>query len=374
MVKEMSFDHLAIYLTEKCNLACEYCYIKKDYQSTLSFPVLKQALDFFQGCSTETKSYTFLGGEPLLVYSLVKKTISYINEINKKDASRHKIILFTNGVLLTRSKAIYLDKKGVQIVVSLDGKEDTNDRFRHFSQKSGYSVAASVVKNLEEMPLDILKKIEINAVVTPETCERLFDNVFFFYQKGICSITPSLTVYGQWSKKSYEILEAQLWCLARFYIGLFEKKKQLFKIGYLESLLKNFCSQMSTCNRVTLGTDGGFYLCDAFLSLTPSRRKKYRISGQKNASADKLKKWIERCKTESEKELKKITPVELFRLHKESKALYCPLGIYHYAKVNGFDPRPYMKDFFKISHMYTSIFWWIKERLKTNKDFLELYA
>lgn len=368
------FNHLVIYLTERCNLSCSYCYIKKDYRSTLDFPSVRKAVDLFCQNPEKDKSFTFLGGEPLLAYSLLLKSIDYIIGRCRKDNSRPSFFIFTNATQLDPQKIKDLDRRAVNIIVSLDGQAQSNDIFRKFSGNHRRSVLNAAMERLGSIPRRYLNKLEINMVVSAKTCPYLLDNVKFFYKKWFSSITPTATAYGRWSLEDFKVLESQLWGLAEFYVSLFRGKQRLFKISFIEDLLRGFSVQMSICRRITLGADANFYFCDGFLGAPGNNKARYRIASVDEATLESLSKWVSNCKQKARAGLKRISPANGFRLHDKYSALYCPFGVYHYALVNGYDPKPFMKNFYRMSELYTSIFWWVKETLKRDDRFVKMYS
>lgn len=315
-----------------------------------------------------------MGGEPLIAYRVLLKTIDYIITLSQKDNSKPSFFLFTNATKLTLKKIKELDERRVRVIVSLDGQASSNDIFRKFANKRGGSVFNVAMERLRSLPQEYLKKLEVNMVINPRTCRDLFDNVIFFYKEGFPSISPTATAYGKWSPEDFNALEFQLRKLANFYIALFQKQQPLFKIPFIGAIIKGFCEQMLSCRRVTLGADAKFYFCDAFLGGPKDKRYKYNIAGVEDATMGRLSNWITRCKQKTVTELKEISPKLSFKLHEKNLALHCPFGIYHYAKVNGYDPRPFMKDFYKVSEIFTSIFWWVKEELRQDKQFQKMYA
>ena len=62
---------LSLYLTEKCNLNCTYCYVKKDFESTLTFADTKKAIDIFEDCV-----FIFLWEEKPFVFMIKNQRIA----------------------------------------------------------------------------------------------------------------------------------------------------------------------------------------------------------------------------------------------------------------------------------------------------------
>lgn len=375
-MQQKTFDHLSIYLTEHCNLACTYCYVNKNYDNELNFLTLKKAVDLFYYNSGKNKNFSFLGGEPILAYSMLLKIIDYIIDLNAKNNAIMSFCLFTNGTRLTPLRVKELSKRKVRIVISLDGAHLTNDMFRRFQKAPYRSVLDTVMKRLQHIPKILFKNLEINMVVTPKFYNSITNNINFFFQKGFHKISATLAAYdfARWEKDDFKVLEQELFKLANYYVSLFYKKKQPFIFYNLEcSINGQSAIQMDKCYRLTLGADGNFYFCDTFMELPTNKRTIAVISSVKEANIDFLLRWINKFKKKTIRGIKKIYPSTCFSLHERGLATFCAFGIYHHAKLNGRDPKPIMRDFYKASMLYSGILWLIYKRLEKNKRFLRLY-
>ena len=74
-------------LTEKCNLRCSYCYYKKSQEercAEMSDEVREAALRFALDKTIEFKqnalALTFFGGEPLLCFYAIRKSVDFLKE------------------------------------------------------------------------------------------------------------------------------------------------------------------------------------------------------------------------------------------------------------------------------------------------------
>lgn len=112
--------HFQLVITEKCNLKCEYCYMKqKSHNMTkeifdLHYSYLPEIMKVYNEGRFVT---TFFGGEPLLNWELIE----YILPIVSKDLKCDQIVLPTNGLLLDRQKVDVLRHGNVNISLSFDG-------------------------------------------------------------------------------------------------------------------------------------------------------------------------------------------------------------------------------------------------------------
>ena len=134
---------MCLLVTMDCNLRCEYCFASQgDYamgRKVMSFETGKKALDFLLENSgdRENLEVDFLGGEPLMNWDVVKKLVEYGRS---KEAEYHKHFRFTvttNGLLLDEEKMDFINKEMSNVVLSIDGRKDVNDRVRKRVDGSG---------------------------------------------------------------------------------------------------------------------------------------------------------------------------------------------------------------------------------------------
>ena len=69
-------------ITDKCNLGCPYCYVanKNKFMSFETFEKVLEDIRYYtkkSGCDSYSISY--FGGEPLLNFDLIKKTLPSLN-------------------------------------------------------------------------------------------------------------------------------------------------------------------------------------------------------------------------------------------------------------------------------------------------------
>lgn len=127
---------MCLHIAHDCNLACKYCFAGEgEYsgdRSLMSFEVGKQALDFLIANSGTRKNLEvdFFGGEPLMNFQVVKQLVKYAREQEKIHNKNFRFTLTTNGVLLDEEVMDFANKEMYNVVLSLDGRKETNDRMR----------------------------------------------------------------------------------------------------------------------------------------------------------------------------------------------------------------------------------------------------
>ena len=134
---------LCLHIAHDCNMCCKYCFAGKgEYsgdRSLMSFEVGKRALDFLieQSGSRKNLEVDFFGGAPLLNFDVVKQLVAYARSIEKEKGKNFRFTLTTNGVLLNDEVMEWANKECYNVVLSLDGRKETNDRMRRTRNNKG---------------------------------------------------------------------------------------------------------------------------------------------------------------------------------------------------------------------------------------------
>ncbi|MEG0214957.1 MAG: radical SAM protein [Hungatella sp.] len=180
-------EHLRLNVTETCNLRCSYCYERVsevwNQKRIMSWDVAKKAIDqfLFYIKKNEKKkiSVRFFGGEPLLNWDLVEKSMDYIqNELS--DEVQVHYIMNTNGTLIDNRKAKFLADHQISVSLSVDGVRDIHDKFRVYPNGSGsFDVVDEKMNHLIEHRC----RFNLSVVCTEETLTRLTDFIDYISEK-----------------------------------------------------------------------------------------------------------------------------------------------------------------------------------------------
>lgn len=134
---------LCLHIAHDCNLACRYCFAEEgEYhgrRALMSFEVGKKALDFLVANSgnREHLEVDFFGGEPLLNWKVVKQLVEYGRSLEEANHKKFRFTLTTNGVLLNDEIMEFCNREMSNVVLSLDGRKEINDKMRPFRNGSG---------------------------------------------------------------------------------------------------------------------------------------------------------------------------------------------------------------------------------------------
>ena len=134
---------LCMHIAHDCNLACRYCFAEEgEYhgrRAMMSYEVGKKALDFLIANSGSRRNLEvdFFGGEPLMNWQVVKDLVAYGREQEKKFNKHFRFTVTTNGVLLNDEIQDFINKEMDNVVMSLDGRKEINDKMRPFRNGKG---------------------------------------------------------------------------------------------------------------------------------------------------------------------------------------------------------------------------------------------
>ena len=127
---------LCLHVAHDCNLACKYCFAcEGEYhgpRGLMSFEVGKRALDLLVKNSGTRKNLEvdFFGGEPSLNFEVVKQLVAYGRSLEKTSGKNFRFTYTTNGVILNDEIIDFCNKEMSNVVLSLDGRKEVNDRMR----------------------------------------------------------------------------------------------------------------------------------------------------------------------------------------------------------------------------------------------------
>jgi uncharacterized protein len=127
---------LCLHIAHDCNLKCRYCFAEEgEYhgkRELMSLEVGKKAIYFLIKASGKRKNLEvdFFGGEPLMNFDVVKEIVKYARSIEEQNGKNFRFTITTNGILLNDDIMQFINENMHNVVLSIDGRKDVNDRMR----------------------------------------------------------------------------------------------------------------------------------------------------------------------------------------------------------------------------------------------------
>lgn len=141
--KYIPIKSMCLHIAHDCNMVCKYCFADtgdfKRKRSLMSLETAKKAIDFLLEKSAGIKNLEldFFGGEPLLNFDVVRETVKYGREREKEFGKNIRFTMTTNGTLLDDEKIDFINEHMSNVVLSIDGRKEVNDRIRTYMDGNG---------------------------------------------------------------------------------------------------------------------------------------------------------------------------------------------------------------------------------------------
>lgn len=262
---------ITVILTEKCNLACKYCYVCDDESETITSEIIDAIIiraeeKINQGSSV---CLDLFGGEPLLVWDKTKEILLKLNRLSVKYPEKVRVTIFTNGTLLTEEILNFTKDLHIHVGYnfSLDGCEVTHNTCRIY--KDGSGSYKDVIRGIELYckVYDVKREsIITKCMISPYNLTKIIDTAKEFLQNGFKRISFSLIRDDVWDDKSIEIYKKEISKLSDFYMQNISEGiwYDILSIPILDRKYKksNFCDAGKTHYAVT--PSGDIYPCQRF--------------------------------------------------------------------------------------------------------------
>lgn len=373
-------------VTDKCNLACTYCYQINKGVRIMKFEYAKKLIDMLLSGDERLGGYVdiktspaiileFIGGEPFLQVELIEQICDYFFdkaiELHHPWASKFCISICSNGVLYFDEKVQkFLNKyrNKMSFSVTIDGNKQLHDACRIFPNGSpSYDLAVAAAKDWVSKGFYMGSKITI----APGNLEYIYDAITHMVELGYTEINANTVYEKGWTidhaKMYYKELKriADYWIdndiVDTHYLALFQKE---FFSPKSEEDNDNWCG--GTGYMLSMDPDGYLYPCIRYMesslgtNICPLRIGHVDIGiGQE----EKEKKCIE-C-------LNAINR----RTQSTDECYYCPIAsgcswcsAYNYQENGTPDKRvTYSCDMHKARSL-ANVYFWNKYYIKNNMD------
>ena len=273
---------MCLHVAHDCNLRCTYCFASTgDYcggRKLMDLETGKKAIDFLLKMSADRKflELDFFGGEPLMNYEVVKQIVAYAREEEKKVGKHIRFTMTTNGMLLTEEKMEFLNNEMSNIVLSIDGRKEVNDRMRPRVDGSG-SYDRIVENFCKFVPLRGDKEYYVRGTYTKYNLD-FSEDVMHLYELGFDQISVEPVTAP--ADKPYAITERELPRIFKEYETLADKISKIRSEGkfinffhFMLDLDAGPCAikRLKGCGcgneYVAVSPDGDIYPCHQFVGI-----------------------------------------------------------------------------------------------------------
>jgi sulfatase maturation enzyme AslB (radical SAM superfamily) len=199
---------LEVVLTAACNLRCLYCYQNDKKARRLSWDRLRGALDLLLRSPRRQLDVVFLGGEPLLRFPLIRQAVDYVRAARPRGRTV-RYTLVTNGILLGKDHAAFLDQHRARVQLSFDGVPAAQALRGRWT----FPVLDQLIDRLRfEQPRLFRERLCVSLTLTAATLPYLGDSIAYFLRKGVpeIAVSPVVTHDAGWQNDMVRLLDEQL--------------------------------------------------------------------------------------------------------------------------------------------------------------------
>jgi uncharacterized protein len=275
-------DHiigLYLFVSQKCNLRCTYCYGDKgEYgmPGNMHDKVVEQTFDCFFN-NGKKHQVTFFGGEPLMNLPAIEKAIDLSDEYRKNKKADISFNIVTNGTICNKKVESIFRDRITDVTFSLDGPKSINDSQR--PSMTGQSSYDKISKNIEYLTKNTNINWAFRSIVTHQSCDQvleIFNHLNKFNPGGIGLIDVDVPVDHPLylNDDEYVRFVRQLIELNRLGLNSFIDGKQPIDFEYQFIILYHFVSRTHTLYHCNAGTnllaitaDGDVYPCHRFVGI-----------------------------------------------------------------------------------------------------------
>ena len=143
-----------LHLTNACNLACTYCFVRKNDQA-MSPQVGLAAVDaVFRSAQKEgfrAVKLKYAGGEPTLNFDLIRTLHARAHHLSQQHSIELQEVILSNGVALTADMLAFMQANDITLSISLDGLDEGHNAQRIFptGQGSAHQVRKGIDRAIE---------------------------------------------------------------------------------------------------------------------------------------------------------------------------------------------------------------------------------
>lgn len=222
---------MCLNIAHDCNLKCKYCFASEgDYKGgkkLMSAEVGKKAIDFVIENAGPRKNVEvdLFGGEPLMNFKTVKEIVDYARQREKETGKNIRFTITTNATLLNEEIMNYIDENMGNVVLSIDGRKEVNDRIR--VRYDGTGIYDDIMPKIKAMveKRQAGKQYYVRGTFTRENLD-FYDDVMLLADEGFkeISIEPVVledkhplslrqedlpTIFEQYDKLADEIVKRE---------------------------------------------------------------------------------------------------------------------------------------------------------------------
>lgn len=271
-----AFRHLSLFVTEGCNLRCDYCFAAPGEHKPVERIIAERSIEFFLEHAQEEKSLTIglWGGEPLLVLPTLKWLVPYALKKADQHERTLRFSMPTNATLLTEEAIDFIQEHAIALSLSIDGTAASQKTRRTLNGKSSFPLVQKKIELLKKKNLNRL--VSVRKTYSPSTVKNLYADIAYFIDHGFNSIAFSPVMEVHWTKRDMDLCRQEHFRIADRWIEELESGNlisfrvwdEVFAAQELSKTSEILQTLLWSCgagiSRIAVDVHGDVYPCHRF--------------------------------------------------------------------------------------------------------------
>ena len=196
-----------IYVTERCNLHCDYCFFRHMHGREISLDAVEQLFLLFEREGTAPSTLIFSGGEAFLAK---ENLFRILNEAHRrfKDTSLH---IQTNGLLIDDYSIVKLRELGVTLEFGIDGASETTIEHRCGLKPASFEKLTETIRKCVEAGIGCGSTMTVH----PDKVQHMEQGLDFLKSLGIPHVDVTPAAFMPWTPQTVALFKKNYLALAR---------------------------------------------------------------------------------------------------------------------------------------------------------------
>lgn len=257
-LKKFKVHYTWIYVTERCNLHCDYCFFRHMHGREISLGAVEQLFLLFEREETAPSTLIFSGGEVFLAKDNLFKILNEARQ-RIKNTSLH---IQTNGLLIDDESIVQLRKLGVSLEFGIDGASEATIQHRCGLKPASFKKLTETIKKCLEAGL----RCGSTMTVHPHEVQRMEQGLDFLRKLGLPHVDMTPAAFMPWTSELVALFKKNYLELSR--------RPELRKVMYANEDIEWISPGVMD---LSLHPPGYLFGGDPFLCLSEEKRAEFNL-------------------------------------------------------------------------------------------------
>ncbi len=205
--QKLKVHYTWIYVTERCNLHCDYCFFRHMHGREISMEAVEQLFLLFEREETAPSTLIFSGGEAFLAKENLFKILNEVHH-RFKNTSKH---IQTNGVLINDADIAELKRLNVSLEFGIDGQSETTIEHRCGLKPASFKKLTDTIAKCVAAGI----KCGSTMTVHPHEVQHMEKGLDFLKNLGIPHVDVTPAAFMPWTPELVAEFKKNYLALAR---------------------------------------------------------------------------------------------------------------------------------------------------------------